>query len=160
MKTMKKLSSVVLGLFAISACAVGFNLQTASADEDPMNLVDVTENVSVSNWVDQAEWSVTYLSLGEGVIPDINYGIIDNAHKYVQNYIAINGRTIQEINADESLGAKDWTYTVFPSTATNTDIYKIPVMVFEDKAYQLKLKIHENYIHWCGKHRVCKERFG
>ena len=148
MKTIKKLSSVVLGLFAVSACAVGLNLQTASADEDPMNLVDVTDNVSVTNWVDHAEWQVTYLSLGEGVIPDIGYGVIDQAsYKYVQEYIVINGNTIQEINADDSLGAKDWTYTVHPSTMS--DFYKIPIIVFENND-MLEIKIHDSYLETLG----------
>ena len=147
MKTIKKLSSIVLGLFAVSACAVGFNMQTASADEDPMNLVDVTENVSISNWIDQAEWQVTYLSLGAGVMPDIGYGIIDNAYKYVQGYIAINGKTIQEINADDSLGAKDWTYTVYPSSSL--DAYKLPVIVYENND-MLEIKIHDTYLETLG----------
>ena len=148
MKTIKKLSSVVLGLFAVSVCAVGLNLQTASADEDPMNLVDVTENVSVKNWVDHAEWQVTYLSLGAGVIPDIGYGVIDQAsYQYVQEYIAINGKTIQEINADDSLGAKDWTYTVHPSTMS--DFYKIPIIVFENND-MLEIKIHDSYLETLG----------
>ncbi len=135
------------GLFiaaALTICALPIAKQTASAS----TVQDVTDSVSATGWIDHQELKVTCLDLGEGVEPDIGYGMIDGAYAYAQEYIAINGRTVKEINSDTTLGATAWTYTVFPSTLSNA-IYKVPVMlqVNNDK---IEIKIHDNYVETLG----------
>lgn len=97
------------GLFvaaALTICALPIAKQTASAS----TVQDVTDSVSATGWIDHQELKVTYLDLGEGVEPDIGYGMIDGAYAYAQEYIAINGRTVKEINSDTTLGATAWAY--------------------------------------------------
>lgn len=140
MKWIKKLCTAVVSVVVLVA-SVGF-MSPILAKAD--STVDITENVYAAEWITQNELRVTYLSLGEGVIPSIGYGVIDNnAYTYVQDYVAVNGRTIKEINTDETLGASGWTYTVFPSTA---DVkYKLPIIVYVNKG-KLEIKIHNNYV--------------
>ncbi len=110
--------------------------------------IDFTANLSTHDWIGQNELKVTYLEVGNGVMPSgINYGLIDNIYQYVQEYIEINGRTIAEINTDQSLGASDWTYTVFPSTLGGK--YEVPVMLFAT-ATSIEIKIHEEYLKLLG----------
>ena len=110
--------------------------------------VDFTANLSTHDWIKQSELNVTYLEVGEGVMPaGIDYGFIDAGYKYAQEYILINGRSVKEINEDTSLGAKDWTYTVFPATASDT--YKIPVILF-GKETSIEIKIHDEYLKLLG----------
>ena len=110
--------------------------------------VDITEQVSVANWADQSELKITYLTLGTGVVPDgVDYGVIDKDHQYAQDYIAINGRTVKEINTDASLGASEWTYTVFPSSVDAK--YKLPIIIYENGG-KLEIKIHGNYVAMLG----------
>ena len=143
MKWIKKLCAVVSALaFAVGVWCI--SPIVAKADDT----MDVTQNVSASRWISQNELKVTYLSLGDGVVPSIGYGIIDNnAYTYVQDYVAVNGRTIKEINTDTTLGASSWTYTVFPSTA---DVkYKLPIIVYVNNG-KLEIKIHNNYVERMG----------
>ena len=144
MKWMKKLCTAVMSVIALATSVWVSVPVLAKAD----NAVDITENVSAAEWITQNELRVTYLSLGEGVIPSIGYGIIDNnAYTYVQDYVAVNGRTIEEINTDKTLGASGWTYTVFPSTA---DVkYKLPIIVYVNKG-KMEIKIHNNYVETLG----------
>ncbi len=144
MKWMKKLCTAVMAVIALAASVWASNPVLAKAD----TTVDITENVSAAEWITQNELRVTYLSLGEGVIPSIGYGIIDNnAYTYVQEYVAVNGRTIKEINTDETLGASGWTYTVFPSTAAVK--YKLPIIVYVNNG-KMEIKIHSNYVETLG----------
>ena len=144
MKWLKKLCTAVMAVVALAASVWALAPVAAKADVT----ADITENVSASNWIEQKELRVTYLSLGDGVVPAIGYGIIDNnAYTYVQDYVAINGRTIKEINTDTTLGASGWTYTVFPSTADAK--YKLPVIVYVNNG-KLEIKIHNNYVERLG----------
>ena len=129
MKWIKKLCAVVSAVaFAIGVWAISPVVASAGST------VDVTQNVSASSWIEQNELRVTYLSLGEGAVPAIGYGIIDNnAYTYVQEFVAVNGRTIKEINADGSLGASGWTYTVFPSKVDAK--YKLPIIVYVNMTF-------------------------
>ena len=144
MKAIKKLIGMTAAVFALAICALAVPTHTAKAD----GTVDVTNDVYAGNWISQNELKVTYLSLGEGVIlNDIGYGLIDNAgYTYAQDYIAVNGRTVKEINTDESLGAKNWTYTVFPSTMDN---YKMPIILFVNNE-TIEIKIHSDYVAMLG----------
>ena len=144
MNWIKKLCTSVMAVIALAVSVWAISPVVAKAD----TMVDVTKNVSAEGWVAQNELKVTYLSLGEGVVPSISYGIIDNnAYTYVQDYVAVNGRTIKEINTDTTLGASSWTYTVFPSTA---DVkYKLPIIVYVNKG-KLEIKIHDNYVETLG----------
>ena len=144
MKMIKKLWGVFALSLVLAICSLFVPTYTASA----ANAVDVTQNVSAANWIQQSELRVTYLSLGEGVIPDIGYGVIDNAnYTYVQDYVAINGKTLKEINTDATLGASGWTYTVFPSSADAK--YKLPVLVYVNTG-KLEIKMHSNYVAMLG----------
>ena len=144
MKVIKKMWWAAAVTFLLAVCSLFLPTYTAKAE----NNIDVTDSVTASGWVTQNELKVTYLSLGENVIPGIGYGIIDNdAYTYAQDYIAINGKTIREINSDTTLGASGWTYTVFPS---NLDAkYKLPIIVYVNNG-QLEIKIHGNYVETLG----------
>ena len=144
MKMIKKLWGALIAVTVLAVGGLFVPTYTAKAE----GTVDVTENVTASSWIEQSELNVTYLSLGENVIPAIGYGIIDNAaYTYAQDYIAINGKTIKEINTDETLGASEWTYTIFPSSA---DVkYQLPVIVYVNNG-QLEIKIHDNYAESLG----------
>ena len=65
---------------------------------------DITSNVTISGWDvtgNASELTYTRIKLGEGVVSDIGYGIIDKAaYTYMQDYITINGRTVADINAN------------------------------------------------------------
>ena len=130
---------------ACAICVVTMPRIMASADQT----VDITQNVSASGWISQNELKVTYLNVGSGVIPDgVGYGIIDKAnYTYVQDYVAINGRTIKEINTDASLNAGSWTYTVFPSTADAK--YKLPIIVYVNNG-SMEIKLHSEYVALLG----------
>ena len=142
----KKLWGMLLAVFVLAICSLVLPTYPASAADS----VDITENVSAKSWITQNELKVTYLSFGEGVVPSIGYGVIDNSdYTYVQDYVAVNGRTIKEINTDTTLGASGWTYTVFPSTA---DVkYKLPIIVYVNNG-KLEIKIHSNYVETLGNH--------
>ncbi len=144
MKIIKKILGVVAAL-VLSVCALSVPTKSAKAEATQ----DVTKNVTVSDWVSQSEWRITYLSLGAGVIPNaIEYGIIDNpSYAYVQDYIAVNGRAVSEINADQSLGALHWTYTIFPSTADMR--FQVPVIMFVNNN-MVEIKIHSQYVEMLG----------
>ena len=146
MKMIKKLFSVVLSVLAMAVCALPISAKTAKA----ANVTDVTEQVSVYGWISQNELKVTYLDLGASVqFEEIGYGIIDNdLYTYAQDYIAVNGRTIKEINTDASLGAENWTYTVFPSTLEGTK-YKLPIIVFVNNGL-IEIKLHNEYVKLLG----------
>ena len=134
-----------MAMIALAASVLTATSVLAKAD----TTVDITENVSAESWITQNELKVTYLSLGDGVIPSIGYGIIDNnEYTYVQDYVAINGRTIKEINTDASLGAENWTYTVFPSTLEGTK-YKLPIIVFVNNGL-IEIKLHNEYVKLLG----------
>ena len=143
---MKKFQKWLAAAFAAVAAFCLLLVPTVSAGA--ATVVDVTQNVSAKNWVTQNELKVTYLSLGENVIPDIGYGIIDqSAYKYAQESIAINGRTVKDINADASLGAADWTYTVFPSASMAA--YKLPIIIYVNKGV-MEIKLHSELIKTLG----------
>ena len=145
MKRMKKLCTAfaVTALLAVGGAFVP--TYTAKAE----NKVDVTASVSASGWVGALEGlKVTYLDLGENVEPAIGYAIIDGAYTYVQDYIAINGRTVKEINTDTTLGASEWAYANFPSTSGNP-IYKVPVIIYVNNGL-IEIKIHDNYLATLG----------
>ncbi len=147
MKLIKKLLAMTAVAVAFIACLLSGPQVVAKAE----TTVDVTQNVLVSDWIVQSELKVTYLNLGADVIPNnVGYGIIDNNnYKYAQDYIAINGKTIKEINSDTSLKASTWTYTIFPSTA---DVkYKLPIIVYLNNG-QLEIKIHSNYVALLGSY--------
>ena len=122
--------------------------KTFTAWEKPV-VTDFTQNLSTSGWIDQSELKVTYLCVGTGVMPSgIDYGMLDRAeYKYVQEYILINGKSVKEINEDQTLGAKDWTYTVFPSS--KDDKYKVPIILFA-QADRIEIKIHPEYLALLG----------
>ncbi len=103
---------------------------------------DVTKDVSLVSWNDQAELKYTNLYLGENVLPSFAYGAIDQeAYQYVQDYIVINGKTVREIN--ESTDTSSYTFTIFPSTADAK--YRVPVMLLQDGQY-LTIKVHSTYL--------------
>ena len=112
--------------------------------------MDVTEGVAINGWDatgDASELTYTRINLGEGVMPDIGYGIIDNAnYTYLQEYITINGVTVAEINANTDDSA--YVYSTFPSTA---DVkYQIPVMIFVNGG-TLEVKVHNDYVATLGE---------
>ena len=147
MKWIKKLCAVFVAAVVLVACSLSAPMISAKAD----TTVDITQNVSGYDWVSQSELKVTYLDLGTGVLPDgIGYGIIDkDGYKYAQDYIAVNGRTVREINSDTSLKASSWTYTVFPSTLDGTK-YKLPIIVYVNNG-KIEIKIHSNYVAMLGE---------
>ena len=132
-------------MLSCAICAVGLSSVTVKADQT----VDITQNVSASGWISQSELRVTYLNVGTGVIPGgVGYGIIDkDNYTYVQDYVAINGKTIKEINTDASLNAASWTYTVFPSTADAK--YKLPIIVYVNNG-AMEIKLHSEYVALLG----------
>ena len=136
MKKIKTLLGIWITAVVAVVCSFSFAVK-ASAE----GTVDVTSQVSASNWVDHSELKVTYLDLGAGVVPDtVDYGVIDKDHQYVQEYIAINGRTVKEINTDVSLGASEWTYTVFPASVDAK--YKLPIIIYENKGkFEIKFPL-------------------
>ena len=104
---------------------------------------DVTDNVTVSNWIHQGEeLMVLFVNFGEGVLPsDIAFKVMDNDdYKYIAEYITINGKTIKEIN--EETDTSDYTFTVFPSSVD--DKYKVPVMIYVSSE-KMEIKIHDSY---------------
>ncbi|MBO5736943.1 MAG: InlB B-repeat-containing protein [Clostridia bacterium] len=111
---------------------------------------DITSNVAINGWDvtgDASELTYTRISLGEGVLSGISYGIMDNAAwTYIQDYITINGRTVADINTNVDDSA--YAYSTFPSTAD--DKYKVPVMIFEN-AGKLEVKVHNDYIASLGE---------
>ena len=145
MKLIKKILSVAVAMLSCAICAAGLSSVTVKADQT----VDITQNVSASGWVSQSELRVTYLNVGTGVIPGgVGYGIIDkDNYTYVQDYVAINGKTIKEINTDTSLNAASWTYTVFPSTADAK--YKLPIIVYVNNG-AMEIKLHSEYVALLG----------
>ena len=145
MKLIKKILSVAVAMLSCAICAVGLSSVTVKAEQT----VDITQNVSASGWISQSELRVTYLNVGTGVIPGgVGYGIIDkDNYTYVQDYVAINGKTIKEINTDTSLNAASWTYTVFPSTADAK--YKLPIIVYVNNG-AMEIKLHSEYVALLG----------
>ena len=109
-------------------------------------VVDITANVTVNGWNvtgDTSELTYTRINLGEGVMPEgVGYGIIDDdAWKYIQEYITINGRTVADINANTD--TSDYVFSTFPSTADAK--YKVPVMIYVNNG-TLEVKVHNDYM--------------
>ena len=102
-----------------------------------------TNNITVSNWIHQNdELRVFYVNLGDGVMPNLGFDIIDKAaSQYLADYITINGSTITEINA--TTDTSGYTFTVFPSTLGG--VYEVPIMVLVDGSYNIQVKIHDTY---------------
>ena len=102
-----------------------------------------TNNITVSNWIHQSnELRVFYVNLGDGVMPNLGYDIIDKAaSQYLADYITINGSTITEINA--TTDTSGYTFTVSPST--HGGVYAVPIMVLVDGSYNIQIKIHDTY---------------
>ena len=143
MKTLRKWFAA-----AFAAVAAFCMLLLPSVPAQAATVVDATQNVSAKNWAVQNELKVTYLSLGDNAIPDIGYGMIDNAeYQYAQEYIAINNRSVKDINTDASLGAANWTYTVFPSR--DMEAYRLPVILFVNNG-KIEIKMHENFVKTLG----------
>lgn len=78
-----------------------------------------------------------------GAVNDVKYMANNNRDWY--NYIAVNGKTMEEIASE--VDDSEWTYTEFPSK--NGDVYATPVwamsMLKSDKNI-FYLNIHQNYI--------------
>ena len=113
--------------------------------EVEITTVDVTENVFIGGWKivgDLSELTRTIVSFGEGVLPEgLDYGVMDKDHKYLQEYITINGKTVKEIN--ETTDVSSYVFHTFPSTA---DVkYQVPVIIFA-KGDNLEINIHNDYL--------------
>ena len=135
MRAMKKLLTMLLTLCFVVGC-IGLIPIKAAAQ------VDVSESVSLDAWGDQAELKFTNLFLGAGVLPTFEYGAMDkDTYKYVQEYIAINGVTVKDINANTDTSGYE--FTVFPSTIGAP--YNVPVILFQD-AQNITIKIHGAYL--------------
>ena len=148
----KSLLTVFVAIFCAMLVLFGGTTLVKANDE-----IDITQNLELKHWISQSELKVTYLVVGDGVIPSgANYDLTSGAYTYVQDYIYINGRAISEINSDTSLGFGTWEYTVFPSD--RMDQYKVPVVLFgktkegEDESYvdAIQIKIHANYLATLG----------
>ncbi|MBO4251802.1 MAG: hypothetical protein J5911_03965, partial [Clostridia bacterium] len=105
---------------------------------------DITAQTFIRNFDVENELKKVYVDCGAGVsMPKIDFHAIDSDdYKYIADYIAINGKTITEINA--TTDTTGWTFTKFPSTAA--DKYKLPIILYipENQNY-IELRIHENY---------------
>ena len=111
-----------------------------------VTVVDITKDVSVYGWTQVGkamELTYTMMNFGQGVLPaDMNYGVMDNAsYSYLQEYISLNGKTVKEIN--EETDTSSYVFSTFPSTAA--DIYKVPVIVYENNGI-LEVKFHNTYL--------------
>ena len=61
----------MLGVIALAVCLLPLSKTTANAED----VVDITDNVSASGWVTQSELKVTYLNLGDNVVPIHHRGV-------------------------------------------------------------------------------------
>ena len=159
------------GSFKITVCE-GFTVNGYTVDKEttyvlrgneweiPTPETDITASLSAEHWIDQAEYRVTYISVGEGVIPSgVHYSVSSGTWSYLQDYLLINGKKISEINADTTLGASEWNYTIFPASADSK--YKLPVILFAktddsegnylpNAVHKIEIKIHDNYLALLG----------
>ncbi len=107
---------------------------------------DITEEVSLSLWNttgNAAELKYTVLTFPNGVLPaGIDYGILDREeYRYIGDYIAVNGKTVNEINA--STDTSGYTFSTFPSNADPK--YRLPVILFQN-GNTIEIKIHSRYL--------------
>ncbi len=124
---------------------VSFELKD-SAWERPAEIVDLKEKVSIDGFNvtgSASELKYTIISFESGILPQsIGYGIIDNdIYKYMGDYIAVNGKTVNEINSNTSVSG--YNFATFPSNAD--DKYKLPVIIYQN-GNSLEVKIHKKYI--------------
>ena len=151
MMKFKFVALAVCSLLCVGATYSAVNLanndvQYVSALE---TAVDISAGATISGWEDKAEMKQLTISFAENALSDFNYDAMDKDNfLYVQEYLLFNGKTVKEINQDESLGAKTWTYTQFPGNAD--DKYKVPVLIYERDSARLRLFIHENYFAMLG----------
>ncbi len=135
MKTVKKLVTMLLALCLVAG-SIGVLPVKASIG------VDVTSAVRLDAWGDQAELKFTNLHLGGGVLPTFAYDAMDKeAYMYVQEYIAINGETVKDINTNTDTSGYE--FTVFPSTIGAP--YNVPVILLQD-GENITIKIHGTYL--------------
>ncbi len=143
----KSILTAICSVFCVGAFFGAVKMAGVEAKAD--TTVDISENITLSDWTDHNELSYLVLYLGDNVIEDFNYDAMDkDTYKYVQEYITFNGKTVKEINEDTSLGALEWEYTEFPSTAD--DIYKVPVIIRESGLSKLEMRVHDNYVAMLG----------
>lgn len=126
---------------------VVFTLEDGAwSKEINLDIKDISEDISLDGWIatgNAKELTYTCMNFGNGVLPSgIEYGVIDHdQYKYYQDYITINGKTLKEINTQTDTSG--YTFSTFPSSAA--DLYKIPVMVFQN-GNNLEIKVHNNYL--------------
>ena len=112
--------------------------------------IDIAGEIAINGWWttgDAQELTYTTINFPEGVLPGIiAYSAMDKAAwMYLQEYIALNGRTVKEIN--ETTDTSAYQFATFPSTAA--DIYKVPVIIYEN-GNNLEVKFHNNYLKTLG----------
>ena len=113
-----------------------------SISEMPDTVEISPDNVSVSGWTEINGIKALDITFGSGVLPSgIDYGVIDKAaYQYIADYIAINGKTVKEINAETSVDG--WEFNMFPSDSI--DAFKVPVVLYVT-ANKIEVRIHDNY---------------
>ncbi|MBR4942655.1 MAG: InlB B-repeat-containing protein, partial [Clostridia bacterium] len=115
-----------------------------------MKEIDITEGIAINGWWstgDAQELTYTTINFPEGVLPGIiAYSAMDKAAwMNLQEYIALNGKTVKEIN--ETTDTSDYVFSTFPSNAD--DKYKVPVIIFEN-GNNLEIKFHNTYLKTLG----------
>ncbi|MCQ2449108.1 MAG: InlB B-repeat-containing protein, partial [Clostridia bacterium] len=108
--------------------------------------IDISNDVSFSELMptgDKNELKYSVITFKNGELPqDIGYGVIDSEkYRYIGDYITVNGKTVNEINA--STDVKNYQFYTFPSTADAK--YRVPVIVLQN-GNTLEVKIHGDYV--------------
>lgn len=150
-----KVKSILMAICSLAFAGALFTATNTMQVTNPVTIsakadaTDISGNVTISGWSDSAELKLLTISFGSDVLSNFDYNAMDTEEfAYIQDYLLFNGKTVKEINADESLGALNWEYTQFPGNAS--DKYKVPVLIYERDAQRLRLYIHESYLETLG----------
>lgn len=108
--------------------------------------VDMDKKVSITGFDvtgDAGELKYTRVVFEDGILPKtIGYSVIEKSnYAYIADYIAINGKTVSEINANTDVS--EYNFNTFPSSVSAD--YALPIIVYQN-GNALEVKIHRNYI--------------
>ncbi len=140
---------VLLICFAMLAGAL-FPAAVFAAEKDPVRTEEIGFTL-MENWADGGdaqELKVFYLYFSRDVLmqedgSSIGYWIADNAgFTYLQQFFAINGRTMQDIN--ENTDTSGYAFSTFPSSLGG--VYAVPVIFYSDSPSHIQIRIHEQYL--------------
>lgn len=109
--------------------------------------IDITHQVSMNGWLPQEELMYTSLSFGEGVLPEFDdpYNAMFDDYSYIQEYIALNGVSVKQIN--ETTDTSSYVFNVFPSN--QIERYRVPIILLQD-GDTLTVKVHTTYLATLG----------